>query len=376
MPLWPPQPGGGSRPVCHGPSVGAPGPNGVPEVVRVGRVLIVGAGIAGLLAAHDLRARGHDVLLVDKGHRPGGRLATRRVDDATFDTGAQFLTVRDPRVASHLAAWLDAGIAREWFRGSPDEPPATAHDDRDGHPRYRGSPTMRSIAEHLAASLPLHLGTRVTGVVATDSGWHLDLIDRDNQPLPSVAGDALLLTPPVPQTRELLAGLPLSPATASVLDAVRFDPCIAVLARPDGPTALAPRGAIRLGTEPVAWLTDNLVTGASRTPAVTVHATAAFSRERWDDPDAEVARNLLDAAAPTLGTTATGVYVHRWRYAAPIGPPPDTAAGVDAEAPVLLDTIAGAPVAIAGDGLTAGRVEGAARSGLAAAEALHNALTA
>jgi predicted NAD/FAD-dependent oxidoreductase len=99
------------------------GPNDNPEVVQVGRVLIVGAGVAGLLAAHELRANGHDVLLVDKGHQPGGRLATRRVGDATFDTGAQFLTVRDPRVAVHLAAWLDAGVAREWFRGSPDDPP-------------------------------------------------------------------------------------------------------------------------------------------------------------------------------------------------------------------------------------------------------------
>jgi renalase len=356
------------------------------EVVSVARVLLVGAGVAGLLAAHELRARGHDVLVVDKGHQPGGRLATRRVGDATFDTGAQFLTVRDARVRAHLDGWLGAGVAREWFRGSPDEPPVAPegevtgdrsghdHDGRDGHPRFRGSPTMRSIAEHLAASLPLHLGTRVTRVHATGGRWCLDLADRHDQPLPSVTGDALLLTPPVPQTRDLLAGLPLAPTTAASLDAVRFDPCIAVLARPDGPTALGPRGAIRLGTEPVAWLTDNLVTGASRTPAVTVHASAAFSRARWDDPDREVARDLLAAAAPTLGTTAAGVYVHRWRYAAPIGPPPDAAGGVEPEAPVLLDAIEGAPLAIAGDGLTAGRVEGAARSGLAAADALDAAL--
>jgi renalase len=354
------------------------GPNDNPEVVQVGRVLIVGAGVAGLLAAHELRANGHDVLLVDKGHQPGGRLATRRVGDATFDTGAQFLTVRDPRVAVHLAAWLDAGVAREWFGGSPDDPPGgphEAHGGGDGHPRYRGTPTMRSIAEHLAASFPLHLGSRVTGVRATDGRWRLDLVDRTDQPLPSVHGDALLLTPPVPQTRELLTGLALAPATVTTLDAVRFAPCIAVLARPDGPTALAPRGAIRLAPEPVVWLTDNLLTGASVTPAVTVHATAAFSRARWDDPDAEVSRDLLAAAAPTLGTTATGVYVHRWRYAAPLGSPPDAAGGIYPEAPVLLDAVDGAPLAIAGDGLTAGRVEGAARSGLAAADALHAALT-
>ncbi len=337
----------------------------------MGRVLIVGAGIAGLLAAHELRDNGHEVVVVDKGHQPGGRLATRRVGDATFDTGAQFLTVRDPRVGRHLDAWLASGFAREWFRGSPDQPPP--QDDGD-HPRYRGAPAMRSIAERLAASLLLHLGTRVLGVDVTDGRWRLRLLDREDRPLPVLTGDALLLTPPVPQTRALLADVRLSARTAATLGAIRFDPCLTVLARPDGPTALPPRGAIRLATEPVAWLTDNLVTGASPIPAVTAHATAAFSRARWDAPDAEVARDLLAAAAPHLGTSATGLYVHRWRYAAPIGPPPGGDDGIDPDAPVLLDHVEGAPLAVAGDGLTAGRVEGAARSGLAAADALHTAL--
>jgi renalase len=341
--------------------------------MTLGRILIVGAGVAGLLAAHELRASGHAVVVVDKGHQPGGRLATRRVGDATYDTGAQFLTIRDPRVAGHLAAWLAAGVAREWFRGSPDDPPPA---DEGSHPRYRGTPTMRSIAEHLAEPLPLHLGTRVVGVDVADRRWRLRLLDREDRPLPVLTGDALLLTPPVPQTRALLADVPLSARTAATLGPIRFDPCLAVLARPDGPTTLAPRGAVRLGTEPVAWLTDNLVTGASRTPAVTVHATAAYSRANWRTPDAEVTRELIAAAAPTLGTAATGVYVHRWRYAAPLGPPPDVADGVDPEAPALHDAVDGAPLAIAGDGLTAGRIEGAARSGLAAADALAAALMA
>jgi renalase len=340
-------------------------------VVTLGRILIVGAGVAGLLAARELLDSDHEVVVVDKSHRPGGRLATRRVGDATFDTGAQFLTVRDPRVARHLEGWRTSGVAREWFRGSPDQPPPA--DDGD-HPRYRGSPTMRSIAEHLAAPLPLHLATRVVGVDVVEGRWRLQLADRQDRALPTLEGDALLLTPPVPQTRALLADLPVGATTAATLAAVRFDPCLAVLARPDGPTALGPRGAVRLATEPIAWLTDNLVTGASPTPAVTVHATAAFSGAHWDAPDAEVARDLLAAAAPHLGTSATSVYVHRWRYAAPIGPPPGADDGIDPDAPVLLDRVEGAPLAVAGDGLTAGRVEGAARSGLAAADALHGAL--
>jgi renalase len=336
----------------------------------VAHVVVVGAGIAGLLAAHALRAAGHALTVLDKGHQPGGRLATRRIGAATFDTGAQFLTIRDPRVAAHLDAWLAAGVVRPWFRGAPD---VDAADEPDGHARYRGDPTMRSLPEHLADGLSLRLATVVVEVASGTAAWQVTVRGRDGRPRPPVSGDALLLTPPIPQTRGLLATVPLQPATSTTLAELTFDPCLAILAVPDGPTALPPRGAVRLASEPVAWITDNLRSGASATPAVTVHATAAFSREHWDRPDHAVGRDLLRAARPVLGAPATTVAVHRWRYAAPIGAP--SAGGpVDPAAPALLDRAAGPPLAIAGDALTAGRVEGAARSGLAAADALIAAL--
>jgi renalase len=336
----------------------------------VAHVVVVGAGIAGLLAAHALRGAGHVVTVLDKGHQPGGRLATRRIGTATFDTGAQFLTVRDPRVAAHLDAWLAAGVVRPWFRGAPDLDVA---DEPDGHPRYRGDPTMRSLPQHLAEGLPIRLATMVIEVVSSTVAWRLTLRGRDGRTRPPVTGDALLLTPPIPQTRELLATVPLEPATSTTLAQMTFDPCLAILAVPDGPTALPPRGAVRLAAEPVAWITDNLRSGASATPAVTVHATAAVSREHWNRPDHEVGRDLLRAARPVLGCGATMVGVHRWRYAAPLGAPSAEGA-VDPAAPALLDRAAGPPLAIAGDALTAGRIEGAARSGLAAADALIAAL--
>ena len=65
-------------------------------------VVVVGTGIAGLMAAQSLTKNGHDVVVVDKGRSPGGRLATRRIDDATLDHGAQFFTVRDSLFETHL----------------------------------------------------------------------------------------------------------------------------------------------------------------------------------------------------------------------------------------------------------------------------------
>jgi renalase len=343
------------------------------------RILIVGAGIAGLLAAHDLIASGHRVTLVDKGHRPGGRLATRRVGAATFDTGAQFLTARDPRFVEHVERWREAGVARWWFDGSPDQHPGshtsgrTAHPTEqppplgttDANPRFRGHPTMRSIAESLAAPLDVRLDTRVTAITAERGGWRVRVTDREASQTSELSGDALLLTPPAPQSLDLLTGVEVADDTRHTLERLTFDPCIAVLAIPATRPNLPARGAVRLSEGPVTWITDNLVSGASSAPAVTVHGAADWSRARYGDPDVEVARDLLAAAHPIVGTTLDPAYVHRWRYAVPTTRAPHAS---------LLDTNAGAPLALAGDAFTGGRVEGAALSGLDAADRFRGVL--
>ncbi|NBW91636.1 MAG: FAD-dependent oxidoreductase, partial [Actinobacteria bacterium] len=49
------------------------------------RIVVIGAGLAGLMAAQELHREGHHVVLIDKGRSPGGRLATRRIGGATLD---------------------------------------------------------------------------------------------------------------------------------------------------------------------------------------------------------------------------------------------------------------------------------------------------
>ncbi len=56
------------------------------------RIVVVGAGIAGLTAGHYLKEQGHQPVILEKSKRVGGRMSTDLVNGFTIDYGAQFLT--------------------------------------------------------------------------------------------------------------------------------------------------------------------------------------------------------------------------------------------------------------------------------------------
>ncbi|HEX8052992.1 MAG TPA: FAD-dependent oxidoreductase [Thermoleophilaceae bacterium] len=57
-------------------------------------VVVVGAGLAGLTAALDLRAGGHEVVVLERGDRAGGRVRTAELDGLAVDLGAHFVSPR------------------------------------------------------------------------------------------------------------------------------------------------------------------------------------------------------------------------------------------------------------------------------------------
>lgn len=317
--------------------------------------IIVGAGISGLMAAHTLQTAGWDVVVVDKGRGVGGRMATRRFNDAIFDHGAQFFTVRDPKFAAWVEQWQAAGIVEVWSNGlpTPDEPTPT-----DGYPRYRGVPSMTAIAKHLAPSLNVHTNTRITNISLHDA-WILT--SEDGQTFTS---DALLMTPPVPQSLALFAesGIELPHDVESALSAIEYNPAFAVMAVLDAPTHIPAPGALQILGEPIGWLADNQQKGVSPAQvAVTIHAGPQFTATHFDDDQDTVAHTLIGAARPWLGDGNVISYqVHRWRYSQPINPYPERYLMADMPLPLVF----------AGDAFGGPRVEGAALSGMAAAEAL------
>ena len=312
-------------------------------------VLIVGTGVSGLIAAREIQCAGRSVLLLDKGRGPGGRLASRRIGAATFDHGAQFITARDARFEEILEQGAAAGMMAEWCHGFS----AAA----DGHTRWRGKPAMTAFAKYLAQGLEIRFEKQV---VAVRLAGNRCLIETSTGEFYSAA--AVLLTPPVPQSLALLAAgeIALDPAMRTRLEDIQYECCLAVMAVLKGPSSIPPPGGLVLTRGPVSWIADNQHKGISVEPAVTIHATHEFSLARWDEDRMESGRRLLDASQPWLGAEVLSYQVHGWRYSRPIQ--------VDTYPCALLQ--ASPPLVMAGDAFAGPRVEGAALSGMAAAETL------
>jgi renalase len=320
------------------------------------RAIVVGAGLSGLAAARALAAGGHDVTVFDKGRGPGGRLATRRIGDATFDHGAQFFTVRGEAFARQVDDWTRRDVVRVWNHGFVD--------GGDGHPRYIGTRGMNAIAKDLAAGLDVRCGTFVFAVRrapnGSATGWHVVLDDAAVH-----AADAVVLTCPTPQSFALLfevgVEIPIEVVRAD------YERTLALLAVVDRPGAVPAPGGVQgpgeaeSGPGIFTFVGDNESKGVSASPAVTFHASPSWSGAHWDDePDAAHDVLVADANAWLDGrATILDSQLKRWRFATPRRIWPDPC-WVSPEGTLVL----------AGDAFAGPRVEGAYESGLAAAAAL------
>ena len=317
--------------------------------------IVIGAGMAGLAAARTLQASGVQVTVYDKGKGVGGRCATRRWDDSTFDHGAQYFTARDEAFHKMVNDALDAGVVVEWCRGFLKETGMPRDDDR---PRYRGEPGMTAFPKWLANGLEVKTGHQATRVARKDGGVAVEFESGE-----TAGADALVLTAPVPQSLALLdaGGVEVAGEDREKLDAIEYAPCLALMVRLNAAPMVPEPGAMqpREGG-PLAWIADNERKGISRNPCLTVHAAPDFSQKHFDTSDDEVQSMLIEAVEHALGCQVVDSQLHRWRYALAHATADENSLRLSGPAPIVL----------AGDGFGGPRVEGAYLSGLAAAQSL------
>ncbi|MDH3500342.1 MAG: FAD-dependent oxidoreductase, partial [Acidimicrobiia bacterium] len=231
------------------------------------RVAVIGAGMSGLTCARELEAAGASVSVFDKGRAVGGRMATRTIDGARFDHGAQHFSVRSPEFASVIDPLRDDGLVTTWFESPSLTEPALGIE-----PRFVGRAGMRRVPEALSRGMDVRLGSRVRALETTGSAVSVRTGDGE-----AGAFDAVVCTAPVPQTVELLAAsaIPIPEKVRRQTQSLGYDPCLAVLAIPSDDPGLVDGHLAAEGT--VAWMADNHQKGISDAPSLTIHAGAQFS---------------------------------------------------------------------------------------------------
>ncbi len=262
-------------------------------------VIIIGAGITGLACARRLADAGLAPVVLDKGGRVGGRMATRRVTvgatDVQFDHGAQYVTVREPGFRAFVDRFSDA--CADWHDGA-----------RAAH--VVGVPGMSSLPRAVADGIDVRQGIEVTALRHTGSGYDVQAGSQ------RFMAARLVLTVPAPQVANLVGAA--HPLVERLRD-VAYDPCLTLMAAfsPNAPRPFISRTS---ETEPLAWIAqDSSKPGRANAMTTWVaHASAAWSSAHLDEDEAEIAQRMTPMLGSAIGASVDDVRyasVHRWRYA-------------------------------------------------------------
>ena len=262
-------------------------------------VIVVGAGVTGLTIARLLGEQGQQVLVLDKSHRPGGRLSTKNVGGLPLDSGATSVATTDPDIRKLLTGWLGS----EW----------TTRGDEPGVADWSFLHSARDIAEHWAYGLKIQR-THVTHLVTSRSEAVGVVRHGFGDP---IWGRQVVLTAPVPQAQAMIAYSDL--VLDYDLDAVGYRKRQVLLAALEGD-----------GLDPDShWSTDIIESVRLRPHPDGLLGIEAYARESWseatwnDDATISQGRLLLELGLLVGKAQVVDTTVMRWRYSMTANPNPE-----------------------------------------------------
>lgn len=324
------------------------------------KIAIIGAGMTGASAAAWLAAAGAEVEVFDKGRAIGGRMSSKRLDNAYYlDMGAQYFTARDPEFLAVVAHWQRTSTVQPWHF-TPYVYNEKLHLSADEEQRFVGVPSMQQPVKQLLADISVTPSCRISQLFQDQQGfWHLRAEDgREFSGFSHV-----LITVPPAQASILVQEFP---ALLQQVPETILQPCWAVVLtlNSDEPQDVAsshPAKGIFVQTGPVRWacqLQDK--PGRHAHPRWLVHFSAEFSNAHLTTSAADVASIAKAELARILDCPVeiSDSLCHRWLYAT-----------VDAKqsTPGILHCPQW-PIWLAGDWCFGGRIENAWLAGRQAAQ--------
>lgn len=340
------------------------------------RIAIIGAGVSGLAAALRLTEAGREVVVFEKSRGLSGRAATRSKEGCRYDFGANYFKVGCNEVARLIFETLPTeGLQRivgdilTFDRDGMISPPDPDH---KAAARWTYRDGINGLGKRMAAKggFVVENGTRILRLRREGSHW----LPEDEEGRFFGRFDAVLLTPPAPQTEDLLAGSEL-PASlrddlTHALRGAAYWSQFSVVLNFAGEISLPGEAYALLNTDrehDLAWVSlenrknDRIPPGQS---LVVAQLSPIWTKLNYDLAPEAVAAHATKCLSALLETglpSPTWSDCQRWRYAHPrSGTPPER-----------LQHGGSIGLYFAGDALIGkGRVDEAIRTGFAAARSI------
>lgn len=302
------------------------------------QIAVIGAAMAGIIAARKLSAAGFNPQLFEKSRGSGGRLASKHSEMGRVNLGAQAFSADDPQFIQELHNWQQAG----WVE-------CLESDTR----QWTGTPYMSALTRHLLGTIKTHFACEITSLDYVTDGWLL--YDQHQQ----VHGpfQQLIVAIPAPQAQALLSHC--APKFAAHADAVVMQPVWMVALGFKQPIS-TPNNLKRLNNSTIAEVIHTPLSAQHPMQSLMLRASHSWSTEHLEDQHEQVIAALTDALAEQLDSpmpVADSAFAHRWRYA--LGA---------LEKPLTLLADAQRGLYIAGDWCGYGDVQSAWHSGQQAAQ--------
>jgi renalase len=151
-----------------------------PEYLAHKEIVIIGAGMSGLVAATKLSTSGFEVTVFEKARGTGGRIGSKRVNfpsdtavqlekTITFDLGASSFGPVSEEFSLYLSRLVELGIVTE-----------------NNHNRFVGTPRNSMVTRYLSENISVHFGQKITRVENKDGNWHIFAHTQQDKRQPQV----------------------------------------------------------------------------------------------------------------------------------------------------------------------------------------------
>ncbi|WP_110185966.1 NAD(P)/FAD-dependent oxidoreductase [Pokkaliibacter plantistimulans] len=185
------------------------------------RIAVIGAGMAGAVAARELHDAGHHVEVFDKSRGVGGRLSAKRYEGASgVDLGIPGFTAQGSDFIGWLRELESAGVATAWEPRQAQWMPGEGVRLIGGQRQWVGSPNMHALIKEVLHPLTVHNKVRITDIES--HRHHLTPVSEES----SYGNfDFIVVALPAPQAEPLLHS---SPALQEYSRRVKPSPCWAL----------------------------------------------------------------------------------------------------------------------------------------------------